>query len=438
MRYYKSILKTNKNQITNKLYICIDLKSFFASVECVERGLDPFTTNLVVADPDRSKNTICLAITPAMKSLGIHNRCRVFQIPSEIDYIIAVPRMQLYIDYAAKVYGVYLKYVSPNDIHVYSVDEAFLDVTEYLQTYNMNGKQLGRNIMEDIYQKTGLRSACGIGTNLYLAKIALDITAKHSIDFIGILDETTYIETMWHHKPLTDFWKVGHGTAARLSHVGINYMYGVAMCKEEILYSIFGKDAELLIDHAWGRESATIANIKAYCSSSHSMSSGQVLMRDYTFNEALIIIREMADQLCLDMVDKNVVTSSLTLSIAYSNKLHCPPSNGCIKLEFETNGDKFIIPAVVELYQKITDRNKPIRHINMTFNNIHKENVCCYSLFDEDNEQIFRNRNIQKAVLNVKKRFGKNAILKCLDYLDAATARERNMQIGGHKSGVQT
>ncbi|MBQ3921737.1 MAG: DNA methylase [Spirochaetales bacterium] len=426
------------NLKSDRLYICIDLKSFFASVECVERHLDPMTTKLVVADPERSKNTICLAITPAMKALGIKNRCRVFQIPPQIQYIMAVPRMQLYIDYAAKVYGVYLKYVSPTDIHVYSVDEAFLDVTDYLKTYNMNGKQLGVIIMEDIFQQTGIRATCGIGTNLYLAKIALDITAKHSPNFLGILNEEAYRNSLWHHKPLTDFWRIGRGTANRLAKLGITDMAGIAQCREDLLYSVFGKDAELLIDHAWGIEPTTIADIKSYRSAVHSISSGQVLMRDYTFDEAMIIIREMTDMLCLDLVDKDLVTSSVTLWICYSNKLNIPPSNGSIKLNTETNGDLIIIPAVIDLYSKITDKTKPIRRINISFNNVHREEYCCYSLFEEENDLFIKNRNVQKAVINLKKRFGKNAILRGMDYREAATARERNQQIGGHKSGVQT
>ena len=421
-----------------QVYLCIDLKSFFASVECVERHLDPFSTNLVVADPERSKNTICLAITPAMKALGVKNRCPVFQIPPQIQYIMAVPRMQLYIDYAAKIYGVYLKYISPNDIHVYSVDEAFLDATNYLQTYKMNGRQLGVTITEDIYKQTGIRAACGIGTNLYLAKIALDITAKNSPDFIGILNETTYCETLWHHRPLTDFWRIGHGTAKRLAKLGIQDMFGIANCPEDLLYSVFGKDAELLIDHAWGIETATIADIKSYRSSVHSISNGQVLMRDYTFDEAMIIVREMTDMLCLDLVDKNLVTSYISLSIGYSNALNIPPVNGTARLNIETSGDLFIIPAMIELYKHITDRDKPIRRINISFNQIHREEYFCSSLFDEDNERFVKNRNVQKAVIHLKKRFGKNAILKGMDYQEAATARERNCQIGGHKSGVQT
>ena len=241
------------------MFLCIDLKSFYASVECVERGLDPMTTNLVVADPERSKNTICLAITPAMKKLGIRNRCRVNEIPANVEYITAQPRMQFYIDYAAEIYGIYLKYISKEDIHVYSIDEAFLDVTHFLSLYKMTAKELGQRIMQDVLAKTGIRATCGIGTNLYLAKIALDITAKHSPDFIGCLNEQTFIEQLWDHKPLTDFWRIGAGTAARLERFGMYTMRDIANAPEDLLYRTFGIDAELLIDHAWGRETCSLS-----------------------------------------------------------------------------------------------------------------------------------------------------------------------------------
>ncbi|MBQ2503308.1 MAG: DNA repair protein, partial [Lachnospiraceae bacterium] len=264
-----------------RTYLCIDLKSFYASVECAERGLDPMTTRLVVADPTRTDKTICLAISPAMKALGIHNRCRVFEIPKGIDYIMAPPRMQKYLDYSAEIYGIYLKYISKQDIYVYSVDEAFMDVTEYLKLYGMTAKELGQRIMQDIYDTVHVRATCGIGSNLYLTKIALDITAKHAADFIGELDEESYCKTLWDHKPLTDFWRIGGGIARRLAPYGIYTMGDIARADEDLLYRLFGIDAELLIDHAWGREPVTIADIKNYHTRTKSITSGQVLMCDY-------------------------------------------------------------------------------------------------------------------------------------------------------------
>ena len=279
----------------DRMYICIDLKSFYASVECAERGLDPMTTNLVVADMSRTEKTICLAITPAMKALGVHNRCRIFEIPPNVDYIAATPRMQLYIDYAAEIYGIYLKYISKDDIYVYSIDEAFMDVTQYLKLYQMSARQLGQRIIDDIYNTLHIRATCGIGTNLYLTKIALDISAKHSPDFIGELTEEKYQKTLWNHTPLTDFWRVGPGTARRLATYGIYTMGQLAHTDEDFLYRLFGIDAELLIDHAWGREPVTMADIKAYKPQTNCLSSGQVLPYDYNFQDGSLIVKEMMD-----------------------------------------------------------------------------------------------------------------------------------------------
>ena len=315
--------------MADKQYICLDQKSFYATVECVARGLDPMTTDLVVADPERSQNTICLAVSPALKAKGVSNRCRIKEIPKHLKYIVATPRMQLYIECAAEIYGVFLKYVAPEDIHVYSIDESFLDLTPYLKLYNMSARELAQNIMQDIRCSVGTISTCGIGTNLYLAKIALDIRAKHAKDFIAELDEKTYRQTLWDHRPITDFWRISTGIETRLRNHGIFTMQDIAMTPEDYLYRWFGIDAELLIDHAWGREPTTIADIKAYRSKSKSISSGQVLMRDYSFQEGLVIAKEMMDQLCLDMVAKKLITESVSL---YSGKMieirdvTCPPT----------------------------------------------------------------------------------------------------------------
>lgn len=418
----------------DRFYLCIDLKSFYASVECVERGLDPMRVNLVVADPDRNYGTICLAITPAMKALGIKNRCRVYEIPKEVEYITAPPRMKLYIDYSAEIYAVYLEYAAKEDIHVYSIDEAFLDVTEYLKMYGMTASELGQRIMGTIYERTGIRAACGIGTNLYLAKVALDITAKKAPDFMGFLDEELYRHTLWQHKPLTDFWRIGVGTEKKLSYYGIKTMESIAQASEDFLYRLFGVDAELLIDHAWGREPVTIADIKNYKPKSNCISSGQTLLRDYNYDEGRIIVKEMTDLLCLDLTDKNLITSSITLHIGYTRGAEKLPAHGSVKLESETNSDSIMIPAVEKLYEKIADRAVPIRHINITCNNVIAEECRQYSFFDEA-YNIDRSRKIQKAVLEVKKRYGKNSILRGINLLEAGTTIERNRQIGGHKSG---
>jgi len=415
-------------------YLCIDLKSFYASVECVERHLDPMTTNLVVADKERSDKTICLAITPAMKALGIKNRCRLFEIPKHISYITATPRMQKYIDYAAEIYRIYLKYISKDDIHVYSIDEVFMDVTDYLPLYQISARELGRRIMEDIYETLGIRATCGIGSNLYLAKVALDILAKHQPDFIGELTEKSYCDTLWQHKPLTDFWRIGPGMARKLHSYGIFTMQDITTANEELLYKLFGVDAELLIDHAWGIEPVTIADIKQYKSQNNCLTSGQVLMRDYTYEEGKLIVKEMMDLLCLDMVEKNLVCKSVTLHVGYSNSLHVESAHGTISLPEETNADMLMIPAIVSLYERIVHPRFPVRRVNISCNNVLPESYHQYNLFTDAN-RLDKNKKIQKAVLEVKGKYGKNAILKGMNYEESAMTRERNHQIGGHKSG---
>lgn len=417
-----------------KQYLCIDLKSFYASVECVERGLDSMTTNLVVADPERSDKTICLAVSPSMKKLGVKNRCRVFEIPKNIEYITAPPRMQLYIKYSADIYSIYLKYISKEDIHVYSIDEVFMDVTDYLSLYDMTARELGQVIINDIYSTLGIRATCGIGTNLYLAKIALDITAKHASDFIGELDETSYKEQLWNHKPLTDFWRVGSSTAKKLESYGIRTMKDIANTNEDFLYKLFGVDAELLIDHAYGREPVTIQDIKSYKSSSRSITSGQVLMCDYPFDKGRLIVKEMLDLLCLDLVEENLVTKSVTLHIGYSNSLNMKSAHGTASLPIPTSSDKIIIPEVTKLYDEIVNPYYPIRRINISFNNVIPEEFQQYNLFI-DTDELLRTKKAQQAMINIKKKFGKNLILKGMNLEKGATTIERNSQIGGHKSG---
>lgn len=419
----------------NKIYLCIDLKSFYASVECVERGWDPLTARLVVADPERSEKTICLAVSPALKQMGVPNRCRVFQIPKEIPYKMAPPRMQLYIDYAAEIYGVYLKYIAKEDIQVYSIDEAFLDVTDYLHLYQMTAVELGRKIMQDILDTTKIPAACGVGTNLYLAKVALDIMAKHETDRIAYLDEARYREKLWKHKPLTDFWRVGRGTVERLSNMGICTMEEIAHARESLLYKAFGIDAELLIDHAWGREPVTIADIKAYRPKNTSFSSGQVLPRDYSYEEGILVVKEMADLLCLDLVDQGLVTSHISLVIGYSNQKCFEPARGSTTLRSATSSNRRLLSYVEQLYRRIVRPGAYIRRITLTYTGVMTEDYQQFDLFSNP-EETEKDVKAQRAVISIKQRYGRNAILKGMNLEESATTIERNGQIGGHKSGV--
>lgn len=419
----------------NKIYLCIDLKSFYASVECVERGWDPLTARLVVADPERSEKTICLAVSPALKQMGVPNRCRVFQIPKEIPYKMAPPRMQLYIDYAAEIYGVYLKYIAKEDIQVYSIDEAFLDVTDYLHLYQMTAVELGRKIMQDILDTTKIPAACGVGTNLYLAKVALDIMAKHETDRIAYLDEARYREKLWKHKPLTDFWRVGRGTVERLSNMGICTMEEIAHARESLLYKAFGIDTELLIDHAWGREPVTIADIKAYRPKNTSFSSGQVLPRDYEYEEGVLVVKEMADLLCLDLVDQGLVTSHISLVIGYSNQKCFEPAKGSTTLRSATSSNRRLLSYVEQLYRRIVRPGAYIRRITLTYTGVMTEDYQQFDLFS-DPEETEKDVKAQRAAISIKQRYGRNAILKGMNLEESATTIERNGQIGGHKSGV--
>lgn len=418
----------------HRFYLCIDLKSFYASVECAERGLDAMTANLVVADPKRDRGTVCLAVSPAMRKLGVRNRCRVYEIPANLKYIMAPPRMKLYMDYSAEIYGIYLKYISKEDIFVYSIDEAFLDVTDYLNLYQMTPQELGRRIMADIQDTLHIRAACGVGTNLYLSKIALDIVAKHSVDHIGYLDEESYRRRLWDHRPITDFWRVGPGISKRLENVGIHTMRDIAQTQESFLYRLFGVDAEYLIDHAWGREPTTIEEIKQYKSRHPSLSSGQVLLRDYGYEEGLLVVKEMVDLLCLDLVEKHLVTDFVSLYVGYS-KDAVPSSYGSSALSVTTNSVRLLTESFTGLYRRLVNPLAAIRKVTISFHRVVEESYEQYDLFTTPQE-LERDRNIQKAVLDIKRRFGKNAILRGMDLQKAATTRERNGQIGGHRSGI--
>lgn len=413
-----------------RVYLCIDLKTFFASVECVERNLDPFKVNLAVADKERGKGALCLAISPKLKALGIKNRCRLFEIPSYLDLIIAKPRMKLYMEYAANIYEIYLKYVCDDDIHVYSIDEAFLDISTYFKLYRKTPLQMARVIIDDIFETTGITATAGIGSNLYLSKVALDISAKHNPSNIGILNEPLYKQTLWHHQPITDFWHVGRGIAKRLAKYQIFDMAGVAFCDEKILYQEFGVNAKYLIDHAWGKEPTTIAQIKKYQPENNSISHSQVLFEDYSYEDALLAMKEMVELKVLDLVEQHLVTRHIALYVGYSNK-KIKATGGSLKIGVCTNSYRILLSEFITLYKRTTHLNCPIRRLGISFGGVIDEKYEAYDLFT-DYQEIEKERKLQEALINIKGRYGKNAVFKGMDLLEKATTLKRNKLIGGH------
>ena len=414
----------------DKVYICIDLKTFFASVECVERGLDPFKTKLVVADEERGNGTICLAVSPLMKQLGVKNRCRLFEIPKNMEYIIAKPRMKKYIEYAANIYAIYLKYIDKNDIHVYSIDESFIDVTKYLKLYKKDVYELAKMLVDDVYNTYGITATVGIGPNLFLAKVALDISAKHISSNIAYLDAEKYKQTLWNHTPLTDFWHIGRGTQNRLAKYNIYTMQGISECDPQILYKEFGINAEILIDHANGIEPTTISEIKKYKRKSNCLTYGQVLFEDYSYNEALLVLKEMVELACLDLVDKHLVTNNLSLVIGYSNE-HEKYLGVSKKILETTNSYKIINEYFVDLFKQNVNKTKLIRRINVSLNNVVDEIYQTHTLF-EDPLQQQKEKNLQEAILSIKKKYGKSSIIKGMNLEEKATTLSRNKLIGGH------
>lgn len=480
-----------------RTYIAIDLKSFYASVECVARGLDPLSTNLVVADSSRTEKTICLAVSPSLKSYGISGRARLFEVVQRVrevntqrrfrsgrtltegeydnsriqadptlalDYIVAPPRMKMYMEVSSRVYATYLKYVSADDIHVYSIDEVFMDVTAYLKSYRCTAHELAMRMIRDVLKTTGITATAGIGTNMYLAKIAMDIEAKHSVaDADGVriaeLDETSYRRKYWDHTPLTDFWRVGKGLAAKLKENGMYTMGDVALMSErneERLFRLFGVNAELLIDHAWGWEPCTIAQIKAYKPSSSSISVGQVLTGPYEATKAMTVVKEMADSLSLDLVDKKLACDQIVLTVGYD--IECltgrsnysgpvvkdyygrsvpKPAHGSINLKNPTSSTEEIVAATVVLFRKIVDPALLVRRMYVVANNTVPEDSIegiQLDLFEEPRQDMEKERKRQEAILSIKKKFGKNAILKGISFEEGATQKERNAQVGGHKA----
>lgn len=491
-----------------KVYCCIDLKSFYASVECVERGLNPLKTNLVVADKSRTEKTICLAVSPALKQYGIGGRARLFEVLSkvkeinkvrrkdngykkftgksvnddilkkdktkELDLIIAPPRMAHYIDYSANIYNIYLKYIAKEDIFVYSIDEVFMDLTNYLKYYKLSPKELITKIIKDVYDTTGITATGGIGTNLFLAKVAMDVVAKHTeANKFGVriaeLNEMSYRKMIWNHLPITDIWRVGKGISKRLEEYGMYTMGDVARCSinnEDLLYKLFGVNAELLIDHAWGYEPCTIESIKNYKPLAKSISSGQVLQCPYDYNKTKLIVREMADLLALDLVSKKLVTEQLVLTIGYDidnitedyngeitidhyGRAIPKSAHGTINLDYKTSSSKIIIEAMIKLYERIINPKLLVRRVNMCATKLASEEdekckvryrqLDLFSNLEEKDNKLDYNRealkeenNLQNVMLKIKEKYGKNAILKGMDLEDGATTMDRNRQIGGH------
>lgn len=507
--------------MNQRTYIAIDLKSFYASVECKERGLDPLTTHLVVADASRTQKTICLAVSPSLKEYGIPGRPRLFEViqkvqeinagriqkvrgkkfvgkstnavelknnPAlEIDFIAAPPQMAKYMEWSSRIYNVYLKYASPEDIHVYSIDEVFIDITSYLKASGLSAREYTKQMIQDVYQTTNITATAGIGTNLYLCKVAMDIMAKRvDADEDGVriaeLDEMTYREQLWNHRPLTDFWRVGKGYRKKLEENGLFTMGDIARCSlgksneyhnEDLLYKLFGINAELLIDHAWGWEPCTIADVKAYKPENNSIGSGQVLHCPYTYEKARIIVMEMADLLVLDLVDKGLVTDQMVLTVGYDienlsdaqitkkyngevtidhyGRRVPKHAHGTTNLSKKTSSTKLITEAVMELYDRIVNPNLLVRRVTLTANRVTDEKNAVeensyeqmdlftyYNLDDkkqqEEMEELEREKRIQRAVLDIKKKYGKNAILKGMNLQEGATTKDRNNQIGGHRA----
>lgn len=413
-----------------RTYYCIDMKSFFASVECAERGLDPMVTPLVVADESRGRGALCLAVSPYMKKLGVKNRCRLFEIPQNIDFLIAKPRMKKYIEYAADIYELYLDFFSPNDIHVYSIDECFLDATKYLETYKTTPKAFAKRLIEEIKTRKGIPATAGIGTNLYLAKIALDITAKHTTDGIGYLDEETYKRTLWDHLPLTDFWQIARGTVKRLKKLRINTMRDVAAAPEAVLYKEFGINAELLIDHAHGREPCTIEDIKAYKRKNTSVSSSQILFSDYDYEKTELVVKEMILTGCQELLRRKVVATTVGVFIGYSQD-YIPPTGGNLRMSDATASYRTIVEYALKIFRKTTLKNQPIRRVSVDFGSvIPVESAQNGLLFDT--EKVEKEKKTERTVLAIKEKFGKNALLRGMDLQKGATTVERNKLIGGH------
>ena len=414
-----------------QMYLCIDLKSFYASCECVARGLDPFKVNLVVADESRGKGTICLAASPHIKELGVGSRCRLFEIPDDIDYIIAKPRMRFYMEVSSYIYNIYLDFFSDEDIHVYSIDEVFINLNPYLHLYGNNTREIAKMVMNKIFEKTGITATAGIGTNLYLAKIALDIISKHNDSHIGYLDEELFKKYLWHYKPLDKFWSIGRGISTHLNRLGIFDMYDLAHYDESILFSEFGINARLLIDHSWGVETATISDIKKYVPKSRSISSSQILFHDYNYLNARIVLTEMIDDLVMELVTKRYFTDGLSLYIGYS-KDKIKGLNVSKKLDNSTCSFDDISKCILDIYNNNINKDFAVRRIGISFhitNNINKQ-LDLFSDIDDNEKEYSLLRNVSK----IKNKYGKNSILRGISYTENANQLSRNKYVGGHNA----
>ncbi len=412
-------------------YLCIDYKSFYASVECVERHLDPFEVNLVVADPSRGNGALTLAVTPHMKALGVKSRGRIFEIPKNIEYMTAVPRMHLYMEYAARIYKIILKYIAKEDIHPYSIDESFLDITSYLRLYHKTPQELAQMILDDIFDSTGITATVGIGTNLFLAKVAMDIVSKHNKSHMAYLDEEMYRQLLWRHQPLSDFWMVGQGTIRRLAKHNIYTMEQIARSPRKLMEEEFGVNGDYLYDHAWGKEPTTMKEIKAYRSKAHSISNSQILFEDYTYEQARLVLKEMVETNVLNLTSQHIVSNHISLSIGYSKQAH-RATGGSQKLTNCTNCYSILLPAFLRLYDRTTSYEHPIRSISISFS-AKEEEYEFYDLFT-DVEAVQKEKRMQKTLVEIRSKYGKNAVLKGMNLEKKATQKKRNTLIGGHNA----
>ena len=428
---YKFLGITYNSALFRESRFRLSLKSFFASVEAVERGIDPLKENLVVTDESRGNGAICLAITPAMKKLGIKNRCRIFEIPENVSYIKAVPRMKLYMKYSADIYEIYLRYIAKEDIYIYSIDECFFDVTAYLKLYNKNPVEMAQMLTDAVYKETGISASVGIGTNLFLCKVALDVTAKHSENSIGELDIEKFKKTLWHHRPITDIWNVGKGIANRLERYGIYDLYGIAHADKRLLYKEFGVNAEFMIDHANGIEPCTIAEIHDYVPQNSSISTSQILFEDYNYSDAFIVLKEMVETLVLELIEKNFVVDSISLYVGYSKDV-IKQTGGTVKLCGFTDSLDKINDAFFRLYKRTAHKEYPIRKLTIGLNNLSQEDCRELDVFSDCFREKQEHKRL-KTLIDIKNKFGKNSVVKAISLTDKATAVERNNMVGGHR-----
>ena len=417
------------------VYMCLDLKSFYASVECADLGVDPFTTPLVVADASRGLGAITLAISPALKALGVKNRCRLFEIPSTIEYIAVKPRMRRYMEVSASIYGVLLEYVAPEDIHVYSIDEYFIDVTPYSRLYKKSYYDLALLFKDKVLERTHIHATVGLGSNLFLAKVALDVLAKHAPQGIGVLNEELFKEKIWYHQPITDIWQIGKGIARRLHKYGVVDLHGITTVPEDRWYKEFGVNAELLIDHAWGRETCTMKEIHAYRPAKHSLSRGQILLRNYSYEECFVPLREMVESLLLDLIAEEALTKHISLGVRYADRT-VKGTGGSRRLSKYTCSLEILSQAVLDLYKETVHRHQEIRQLSVGFDDLVNRAAVPWEedLFSDDSKEEEKSYQVERTVLEIKERFGGNSILRASSLQEEGTMQFRNTLVGGHNA----